>query len=210
MALRSQPVLDGLWPPTEALSGQLAPAVFDSWLRPCRLLAVRATNLRIGAPNPFARDWSCNITSKPSKRAREKAWVATRKVSIVVDDAAATALDSPPHQRRQPRRPARRTVESTLIPSTTSSSDHRPIRPGRSQAVAELPSRAYNRCSSMAGVARQDALAPRDWSPTVRLFPARCRLSLVGALHHELIDAIPTTHGRLPARATGHRPPADR
>src|SRR2546422_8609316 len=57
MALRSQPVLDGLWARLlEALSGQLAPAVFDSWLRPCRLLAVEGDHLRIGAPNPLARD----------------------------------------------------------------------------------------------------------------------------------------------------------
>src|SRR5438132_1254515 len=41
MASRSQPVLDGLWARLlEALSGQLPPAVFESWLRPCHLLAV--------------------------------------------------------------------------------------------------------------------------------------------------------------------------
>src|SRR5436309_10172987 len=96
MALRSQPVLDGLWARLlEALSGQLAPAVLDSWLRPCRLLAVEVDHLRIGAPNPLARDWLMQHHLQAWQSAAEKCLGGHRQVSTNVDDAAATVPDPP-------------------------------------------------------------------------------------------------------------------
>src|SRR5437899_12290034 len=96
MALRSQPALDGLWARLlEALSGQLAPAVFDSWLRPCRLLAVEGDHLRIGAPNPFARDWLMQHHLHAVQAAAEKCLGGHPQVSIVVDIAATTGWDQP-------------------------------------------------------------------------------------------------------------------
>ena len=51
-------MLDSLWTRLlDSASNKLAPAVMDSWVRPCRLLAVEGDHLRIGAPNRFSRDW---------------------------------------------------------------------------------------------------------------------------------------------------------
>src|SRR2546427_13183495 len=96
MAVRSHPVLDGLWARLlEASSGQLPPAVFDSWLRPCRLLAVEGDHLRIGAPDRFSRDWLMQHHLQALQSAAEKCVGGHPQVSIVVADAAATALDQP-------------------------------------------------------------------------------------------------------------------
>src|SRR5712691_9151784 len=146
MALRSQPVLDGLWARLlEALSGQLAPAVFDSWLRPCRLLAVEGDHLRIGGPNPFARDWLMQHHLQALQNAAEKCVGGHPQVSIVVDDAAATALDQPaaPTPATPPAGTAERlnpryTFDTFVVGSSNQ------FAQAASQAVAELPSRAYN------------------------------------------------------------------
>src|SRR5882672_11845725 len=96
MTSRSQPVLDDLWASLlEALSGQLPPAVFESWLRPCRLLAVEGDHLRIGAPNPFARDWLMQHHLQALQSAAEECLGGHPQVSVVVDAAAATAVDRP-------------------------------------------------------------------------------------------------------------------
>src|SRR2546427_9731305 len=96
MVLGSQPVLDGLWARLlEALSGQLAPAVFDSWLQPCRLLAVEGDHLRIGAPNPFARDWLMPHHLQALQTAAEKCLAGHPHVAIVVDNAAVTGSAQP-------------------------------------------------------------------------------------------------------------------
>ena len=51
-------MLDSLWARLlDVLATRLAPAIVDNWLRPCRLLAIEGDHLRIGAPNPFSRDW---------------------------------------------------------------------------------------------------------------------------------------------------------
>jgi len=51
-------VLDSLWARLlEVVSRKLPPAVVENWFRPCRLLAVEGDHLKIGAPNPFTRDW---------------------------------------------------------------------------------------------------------------------------------------------------------
>src|SRR5438105_13594999 len=96
MASRSQPVLDGLWARLlEALSGKLPPAVFDSWLRPCHLLAVEGDQLQIAAPDRFSHDWLLRHHLQALQRAAEECLGGHPRVSIVVDDAAATALDQP-------------------------------------------------------------------------------------------------------------------
>src|SRR6266850_2259940 len=113
MALTSQPVLDGLWARLlEALSGQLAPAVFDSWLRPCRLLAVEGDHLRIGAPNPFARDWLMQHHLHAVQGAAEKCLGGHPQVSNLVG-----RYD--------------RTIESTLHLRYLRRRLIEPIRPGR-------------------------------------------------------------------------------
>ena len=40
-----------------ALEGQVPETALESWLRPCRLIALDGDHLRVGAPNAFTRDW---------------------------------------------------------------------------------------------------------------------------------------------------------
>src|SRR5207249_9080186 len=145
MASSSQPVLDDLWARLlEAPSGQLAPAVFDSWLRPCRLLAVEGDHLRIGAPNPFARGWLMQYYLHAVQGAAEKCLGGHPQVSIVVDNAATTGWDQPASTT-----PATSPAGTTngLIPAatfTTSSS----ASPTSSARPRTLPSAEFRRSAS--------------------------------------------------------------
>ena len=140
----------------ESLSGQVRSAVFDSWLRPCRLLAVEADHLCIGAPNRFARDWLMQHHLPALQSAAEKCVGGHPRVSVVVDDAAATVLDEPAATP-----PAARPTGSPRVLDSATSGTRERLNPrytfntfvvGSSnqfaqaacQAVAELPARAYN------------------------------------------------------------------
>src|SRR6266446_5602703 len=194
MALRSQPVLDGLWARLlEALSGQLAPAVFDSWLRPCRLLAVEGDHLRIGAPNPFARDWLMQHHLQALQSAAEKCVGGHPQVSIVVDSAAATGWHQPASttpatspagaaERLNPRY----TFDTFVVGSSNQ------FAQAASQAVAELPSRAYNPLFIYGGVGLgKTHLLHAIGHRTVRLFPGTVVVYLSSEhFTNELIDAI--------------------
>ena len=154
MASRSQPVLDDMWARLlESLSGQVRSAVFDSWLRPCRLLAVEADHLCIGAPNRFARDWLMQHHLPALQSAAEKCVGGHPRVSVVVDDAAATVLDEPAATP-----PAARPTGSPRVLDSATSGTRERLNPrytfntfvvGSSnqfaqaacQAVAELPAR---------------------------------------------------------------------
>src|SRR6059036_2925915 len=194
MALRSQPALDGLWARLlEALSGQLAPAVFDSWLRPCRLLAVEGDHLRIGAPNPFARDWLMQHHLQALQRAAEKCLGGHPQVSIVVDNIAATAPEQPASttpatspagttERLNPRY----TFDTFVVGSSNQ------FAQAASQAVSELPSRAYNPLFIYGGVGLgKTHLLHAIGHRTVHLFPGTLVVYLSSEhFTNELIDAI--------------------
>ena len=198
MALTSQLVLDGLWARLlEALSGQLAPAVFDSWLRPCRLLAVEGDHLRIGAPNPFARDWLVQHHLQALQSAAEKCLGGHPQVSIVVDSAAATGWHQPASttpatspagaaERLNPRY----TFDTFVVGSSNQ------FAQAASQAVAELPSRAYNPLFIYGGVGLgKTHLLHAIGHRTVRLFPGTVVVYLSSEhFTNELIDAIRYDH----------------
>src|SRR5881296_1037390 len=198
MALRSQPALDGLWARLlEALSGQLAPAVFDSWLRPCRLLAVEGDHLRIGAPNPFARDWLMQHHLQALQSAAEKCLGGHPQVSIVVDNIAATAPEQPAATTRAT--PAAGTAERlnpryTFDTFVVGSSNQ--FAQAASQAVAELPSRAYNPLFIYGGVGLgKTHLLHAIGHRTVHLFPGTVVIYLsCEHFTNELIDAIRYDH----------------
>ena len=198
MALRSQPVLDGLWARLlEALFGQLAPAVFDSWLRPCRLLAVEGDHLWIGAPNPFARDWLMQHHLHALQRAAEKCVGGHPQVSIVVDDAVATALDQPaattraaPPAGTAERLNPRYTFDTFVVGSSNQ------FAQAASQAAAELPTRAYNPLFIYGGVGLgKTHLLHAIGHRTVHLFPGTVAIYLsCEHFTNELIDAIRYDH----------------
>ncbi len=198
MALGSQPILDGLWARLlEASSGQLPPAVFDSWLRPCRLLAVEGDHLRIGAPSRFSRDWLMQHHLQALQSAAEKCLGGHPQVSIVVDDAAATALDQPaaPTPKTPLAGPAARlnpryTFDTFVVGSSNQ------FAQAACQAVAELPSRAYNPLFIYGGVGLgKTHLLHAIGHRTGHLFPGAVVIYLSSEhFTNELIDAIRYDH----------------
>src|SRR5438445_454090 len=138
-------MLDSLWARLlESVSHKVPPATFDSWLRPCRLLAVEGDHLRIGAPNPFSRDWLAQHHLDALQHAAQEVVGGHPRVTVVVDEAATT--ESAPAVTSQ-RGGGAGTVEGlnpryTFDTFVVGSSNQ--FAQAACQAVAELPSRAYN------------------------------------------------------------------
>src|SRR6267378_1664387 len=194
MAARSQPVLDGLWARLlESLSHQLAPAVLDSWLRPCHLLAVEGDHLRIGAPDRFSRDCLMQHHLPALQSAAEKCVGGHPRVSIVVDDGAAAALDRP--AAATPTAPSGGTAERlnpryTFDTFVVGSSNQ--FAQAACQAVAELPSRAYNPLFIYGGVGLgKTHLLHAVGHQSVRLFRGMLVVYITSErFTNELINAI--------------------
>src|SRR5215470_5621710 len=68
----------------------------DSWVRPCRLLAVEGDHLRIGAPNRFSRDWLTQHHLDALQNAAAEVIGGQPRVTIVVDDSLAVASEDVP------------------------------------------------------------------------------------------------------------------
>ena len=82
-------MLDSLWARIlESVSRKVPPAVLDSWIRPCRLLAVEGDHLRIGAPNPFSRDWLAQHHLDALQQAAQEVIGGHPRLTIVVDEAS--------------------------------------------------------------------------------------------------------------------------
>ena len=122
-------VLDALWSRlVEALEGKMPAAALDSWIRPCRLLQVQGDHLRIAAPNKYTRDWLYQHHADALQSAARAVLGGNPRVSVEVD--------------REPAPPIPASVEDAL-PTTTGLSTAISMQI-TNQAVAELPSRAYN------------------------------------------------------------------
>src|SRR5213596_1294729 len=193
MAVRSLPVLDSLWARLlESVSHKVPPAAFDSWLRPCRLLAVEGDHLRIGAPNPFSRDWLAQHHLDALQHAAQEVVGGHPRVTVVVDEAATT--ESAPAVT-SPRGGGAGTVEGlnpryTFDTFVVGSSNQ--FAQAACLAVAELPSRAYNPLFIYGGVGLgKTHLLHAIGHRTVRLFPGTVVVYLSSEhFTNELIDAI--------------------
>ena len=124
----------------EALEGKMPAAALDSWVRPCRLLQVQGDHLRIAAPNKYTRDWLYQHHADALQSAARAVLGGNPRVSVEVD--------------REPAPPIPASVEDAL-PTTTGLStrytfesfvvgNSNQFAQAACQAVAELPSRAYN------------------------------------------------------------------
>ncbi len=79
-------MLNSLWARLlESLSTKLPSTVFDTWVRPCRLLAVEGDHLRVGAPNPFSRDWLVQHHLEALQNAAQECLGGHPRVSVLVD-----------------------------------------------------------------------------------------------------------------------------
>src|SRR5262245_61717038 len=139
-------MLTGLWDRLlDAVSRRTPAGVVDSWFRPCRLLEFEGDHLKIAAPNSYSREWLVQRYLPVLTNGAAVAIGGRQRVSIVVDsplDEGDPSPSYPPHSAR-----SHATLES-LIPRYTFDTfvvgSGNQFAQAASQAVAELPSRAYN------------------------------------------------------------------
>jgi chromosomal replication initiator protein len=140
-------VIDALWSQfLESAARRLPRAVFDSWIRPCRALALEGDHLRIGAPNKFSRDWLVQHHLDVLQAAAQECLGGDPRVSVVIDDAPVpVAADAP---RQEPPRGGGGGFTDGLNPRYTFDAfvvgSSNQFAQAACQAVAELPSRSYN------------------------------------------------------------------
>src|SRR5262245_9622757 len=139
-------MLTGLWDRLlDAVSRRTPAGVVDSWFRPCRLLEFEGDHLKIAAPNSYSREWLVQRYMPVLENAAAEAIGGRPRVSIVVDSPLEEGDPSPPYPHASARSHA--TLES-LIPRYTFDTfvvgSGNQFAQAASQAVAELPSRAYN------------------------------------------------------------------
>src|SRR3989454_298393 len=168
----------------------------DTWFHPCHLVAVEGDHLRIGAPNKFHRDWVFQHHWDVLQTAAREALGGQPRLSIVVVEENSSPPLAPP-----PRSPAppggrveglnpRYTFDSFVVGSSNQ------FAQAASQAVAELPSRAYNPLFIYGGVGLgKTHLLHAIGHRTVRLFPGTVVVYLSSEhFTNELIDAIRYDH----------------
>jgi chromosomal replication initiator protein len=168
----------------------------DSWVRPCRLLAVEGDHLRIGAPNRFSRDWLTQHHLDALQHAAAEVIGGQPRVSIVVDDSLVPPADDAPPPV-PPGRPAgsggsteglnpRYTFDTFVVGSSNQ------FAQAACQAVAELPSKAYNPLFIYGGVGLgKTHLLHAVGHETVRLFHGMTVVYLSSErFTNELINAI--------------------
>ena len=186
-------MLDSLWARLlESVSHKVPPAAFDSWLRPCRLLAVEGDHLRIGAPNPFSRDWLAQHHLDTLQHAAQEVVGGHPRVTIVVDEtAAAESAPAPTPTRAGGTGTAeglnpRYTFDAFVVGSSNQ------FAQAACQAVAELPSRAYNPLFIYGGVGLgKTHLLHAVGHQSVRLFPGMAVVYISSErFTNELINAI--------------------
>jgi chromosomal replication initiator protein len=183
-------VLETLWTRfLEAASRRLPSAALDSWLRSCRLVAAEGDHLRIGAPNRFCRDWLVQHHLEHLRLAAQDCLGGRPAVSVVVDDTLAPAADDAPAipgASRSDGLNPRYTFETFVVGSSNQ------FAQAACQAVAELPSRAYNPLFIYGGVGLgKTHLLHAVGHQVLRLFPGLSVVYLSSErFTNELINAI--------------------
>jgi chromosomal replication initiator protein len=191
-------VLDGLWARLlEVLTRKLPGAIIDNWVRPCRPLALEGDHLKIGAPNAFSRDWLIQHHFQTLQQAAQELLGGNPRLTIVVDEAAATAtaaVDTPPPAPTVPGRTAgsteglnpRYTFDTFVVGSSNQ------FAQAACQAVAELPSKAYNPLFIYGGVGLgKTHLLHAVGHQSAKLFPGMTVVYLSSErFTNELINAI--------------------
>jgi chromosomal replication initiator protein len=186
-------VLEDLWARLiESLARALPTPVLDNWIRQCRLVAVEGDHLRIGAPNKFSRDWVAQNYLDALHQAAREVLGGHPRITLIVDEPAAAEPVTPP---RLERAPSAGTVEGlnpryTFDAFVVGSSNQ--FAQAACQAVAELPSRAYNPLFIYGGVGLgKTHLLHAVGHQCVRLFPGMSVAYLSSErFTNELINAI--------------------
>jgi chromosomal replication initiator protein len=187
-------VLDELWARLlDVLARTLPAPVLDNWVRPCRLVGVEGDHLRIGAPNKFSRDWLAqNYLDALHQAARECLGGHPRITLVIVDVESIPADVAPPRLERPVGNGSveglnpRYTFDSFVVGSSNQ------FAQAACQAVAELPSRAYNPLFIYGGVGLgKTHLLHAVGHQSARLFPGMSVAYLSSErFTNELINAI--------------------
>ena len=190
-------MLTSLWTRlVDCASRKLPPLVLDSWVRPCRLLAIEGDHISIGAPNGFFRDRLLQHHLEALQSAAQECLGGHPRVSIVVD----TTPTPPPMEAAPPAGPgqagggggrseglnARYTFDSFVVGSSNQ------FARAACQAAAERPARAYNPLFIYSGVGLgKTHLLHAVGHQTIGLFPGMTVVYLSSErFTNELINAI--------------------
>jgi len=177
----------------EAVGRRLPAAVVDSWVRPCRLIAIEGDHLRIGAPNPFSRNWLLEHHLDVLKASAQDCVGGNPRISIDVDerlDSRSTDASFPANTVVAPGTVdglnPRYTFDSFVVGSSNQ------FAQAACQAVAELPSRAYNPLFIYGGVGLgKTHLLHAVGHQSAKLFPGLTVVYLSSErFTNELINAI--------------------
>ena len=189
-------MLDSLWGRLlDAIAHKLPPAVIDQWVRPCRLLAVEGDHLKVGAPNTFSRDWLIQHHFQALQQAAQTVVGGQPRITIVVDETAEQAAsgDAPPPPLAA--RPGGGSTEGlnpryTFDTFVVGSSNQ--FAQAACQAVAELPSKAYNPLFIYGGVGLgKTHLLHAVGYQSAKLFPGMSVVYITSErFTNELINAI--------------------
>ena len=166
-------------------------AVIDSWVRPCRLLAVEGDHLRIAAPNSFSRDWLAQHHMDGLQQVAQDVLGGQPRLTIVIDEDLGAPYTPAGASRGVPAGATaglnpRYTFDSFVVGSSNQ------FAQAACQAVAELPSRAYNPLFIYGGVGLgKTHLLHAVGHQTNRLFPGMTIVYLsTERFTNELINAI--------------------
>jgi chromosomal replication initiator protein len=135
-------MIDSLWTRLlDSLEGKLPAAALDSWLRHCRLAGLDSDELRVAAPNKFSRDWITTNYLPVLQQAARQVLGGDPRVTVEVDPPGQRPAPPPP----EPLPPAHATGLSPRYTfDTFVVGNSNQFAQAACQAVAELPSKAYN------------------------------------------------------------------
>ncbi len=138
-------MLEPLWARLlSVLEGRIPTAALDTWVRPSRLLAVDGDHIQISAPNKFSRDWLVDHYLGMLHAAARECLGGNPRVSVIVEPAAEPA----PRARERAANDLQPALAAGLNPrysfETFVVGSSNQFAQAACQAVAELPSKAYN------------------------------------------------------------------
>jgi chromosomal replication initiator protein len=186
-------MLESLWTRLlSALEQTIPGAALDTWVRPSRLLAVEGDRLQIAAPNKFSRDWLAEHYLPALAAAAQECLGGTPQVCLVVDDAPAPSAPSREEAPLPPTESAARGLNPRYTFETFVVGASNQFAQAACQAVAELPSKAYNPLFIYSGVGLGKTHLLRAVGHQIsRLFPKLAVLYLSSErFTNDLINAI--------------------
>src|SRR5262245_7389063 len=139
--------VDAVWARLiDALEAIVQPTALESWLRPCRLVAVEHDHLRVAAPNEFIREWVTRHHLAALQSAARTTLGGNPRVSIEMDGGQTSLPKSSPAEMPPapltPSDPEEASSRYTFAAFVVGRSNQ--LAQAACQTVAELPSRTYN------------------------------------------------------------------